>query len=76
MRSEINSVLLALFLISTLLGCSEVVEEDATLSLPEDEPWLDDSWIVLNPEPVGAPRTVRLVYFLPNNLEYRPEVVP
>ena len=46
------------------------------MASPARPEWLDNSWIVLNPQPVGTPRTVRLVYLLPNNLEYRPEVVP
>ena len=52
-----------------------VVEIEPKLEPPKEEPWLDDTWIVLNPEPVGAPRLVRLIYFLPKDREYRADMV-
>ena len=71
LTTKLLSAILALIALFAF-GCAD------SPTAPEEEtpPWLDDSWIVLNSEPVGASRTVRLIYFLPNNLEYRPEVVP
>ena len=70
LTTKMLSVILALIALLAL-GCTD------SPTTPEEEttPWLDDSWIVLNPQPVGAPRTVRLVYFLPKDRTYRPEVV-
>ena len=80
MTIKLNPLLILIVLFIGLLGCEGYVErgdeDDITSPALPEAPWLDGSWIVLNPERVGTPRTVRLVYFLPNNLEYRPQVVP
>ena len=77
MTIKLNPLLILIVLFIGLLGCEGYVErgdeDDITSPALPEAPWLDGSWIVLNPERVGTPRTVRLVYFLPNNLEYRPQ---
>lgn len=42
---------------------------------PEEDAWLDESWIKLNPAVEGEPRTLRLIYLIPNDRSPNPEVV-
>ena len=69
--------------LDTEVAPTELVEPvppvtDTAVPVPppeEEDAWLDESWIKLNPTVEGEPRTLRLIYLIPNDSSPNPEVV-